>query len=89
MGYSAPQNKELMRVFRDLDMVEQLGSGVPRILEYYPRSITDSAPILSGLCYRMRRASIRPSDKPVTRLTRYCSFAQFRDLSRKSCSIWA
>ncbi len=25
MGYSVPQNKELMRVFRDLDMVEQLG----------------------------------------------------------------
>jgi predicted HTH transcriptional regulator len=39
MGYSVPQNKELMRVFRDLDMVEQLGSGVPRILEHYPRSI--------------------------------------------------
>ena len=39
MGYSVPQNKELMRVFRDMDMVEQLGSGVPRILEHYPRSI--------------------------------------------------
>ncbi|MDX2469733.1 MAG: ATP-binding protein, partial [SAR324 cluster bacterium] len=39
MGYSVPQNKELMRVFRDLDMVEQLGSGVPRILESYPRTI--------------------------------------------------
>jgi predicted HTH transcriptional regulator len=39
MGYSVPQNKELMRVFRDLDMVEQLGSGVPRILEHYPRRI--------------------------------------------------
>ena len=24
-----------MRVFKDLDLVEQLGSGVPRILEYY------------------------------------------------------
>jgi ATP-dependent DNA helicase RecG len=39
MGYSVPQNKELMRVFRDLDMVEHMGSGVPRVLEYYPRSI--------------------------------------------------
>jgi len=38
MGYSVPQNKELMRVFRDLDMVEQLGSGIPRILAYYPKS---------------------------------------------------
>ena len=32
-------NKELMRIFKDLDMVEQLGSGIPRILEHYPRSI--------------------------------------------------
>ena len=39
MGYSVPQNKELMRVFRDLDMVEQLGSGVPRILAHYPRTV--------------------------------------------------
>jgi predicted HTH transcriptional regulator len=44
MGYSVPQNKELMRVFRDLDMVEQLGSGVPRILEHYPRSIYHFTP---------------------------------------------
>ncbi len=34
-GYSVPRNKELMRVFKDLGMVEQLGSGVPRILESY------------------------------------------------------
>ncbi len=30
-GYSVPRNKELMRVFKDLNLVEQLGSGVPRI----------------------------------------------------------
>jgi ATP-dependent DNA helicase RecG len=34
-GYSVPRNKELMRVFRDLEMVEHLGSGVPRILKSY------------------------------------------------------
>ncbi len=34
-GYSMPVNKELMRVFRDLDMVEHLGSGIPRILRAY------------------------------------------------------
>lgn len=36
-GISHPQNKVLMRVFRDLEMVEHLGSGVPRILQYYPQ----------------------------------------------------
>jgi len=39
MGYSVPRNKELMRVFKDLEMVEYLGSGVPRILRKYPRSV--------------------------------------------------
>lgn len=34
-GFSVPRNKELMRVFKDLDLVEQLGSGIPRILESY------------------------------------------------------
>jgi len=34
-GYSVPRNKELMRIFRDLDLVEHLGSGIPRILRSY------------------------------------------------------
>jgi len=34
-GYSHPRNKELMRVFRDVDLVEHLGLGVPRILKSY------------------------------------------------------
>ena len=31
-GFSVPRNKELMRIFKDLELVEQLGSGIPRIL---------------------------------------------------------
>jgi len=38
-GYSVPRNKEIMRIFKDLDMVEYLGSGIPRILKVYPRNI--------------------------------------------------
>jgi ATP-dependent DNA helicase RecG len=36
-GISVPRNKELMRVFKDLDLVEHLGSGVPRILQTYSK----------------------------------------------------
>jgi predicted HTH transcriptional regulator len=43
-GYSSPRNKEIMRVFRDLELVEQLGSGVPRILEKYDRSVFEIFP---------------------------------------------
>lgn len=31
-------NQEIMRIFKDLDLVEQLGSGVPRILKYYKKN---------------------------------------------------
>nr|WP_223270883.1 ATP-binding protein [Subsaximicrobium wynnwilliamsii] len=34
-GFSIPRNKELMRIFKDLELVKQLGSGIPRILEHY------------------------------------------------------
>ncbi|WP_300435448.1 Fic family protein [Christiangramia sp.] len=37
-GFSIPRNKELMRVYKDLDLVEQLGSGIPRILKYYDKT---------------------------------------------------
>lgn len=43
-GHSVPQNKELMRVFRDLDIVEQMGSGIQRILKAYPKSIYHFTP---------------------------------------------
>ncbi|MBQ1698544.1 MAG: putative DNA binding domain-containing protein [Bacteroidales bacterium] len=36
-GVSLPRNKELMRVFRDVEMVEALGSGMPIILRKYTR----------------------------------------------------
>lgn len=38
-GRSMPRNRELMRVFRDLDMVEQLGSGMNRMLGAYSPDI--------------------------------------------------
>ena len=36
-GTSIPRNKELMRIFRDVELVEHLGSGIPRILQSYPK----------------------------------------------------
>jgi len=38
-GRSMPRNRELMRVFRDLEFVEHLGSGMNRILEVYDKGI--------------------------------------------------
>lgn len=38
-GRSMPRNRELMRVYRDLDLIEQLGSGMNRILSAYSPDI--------------------------------------------------
>ena len=38
-GCSMPRNRELMRVFRDMELVENFGSGMHRILQAYDRSI--------------------------------------------------
>ena len=35
------RNRELMRVFKDVGLVEQLGSGMSRILKAYDKSIFD------------------------------------------------
>ena len=41
---SMPRNRELMRVFRDVGLVEQLGSGMTRILKAYDESIFEFTP---------------------------------------------
>ena len=38
-GFSLPKNKEIMRIFKDLDLVEQMGTGVLRIVESYDANV--------------------------------------------------
>ena len=38
-GFSNPRNPELMRIFRDLNFVEQLGTGIQRVLKTYDKKI--------------------------------------------------
>ena len=37
-GVTAPRNKELIRIFKDVDLIENIGSGVLRILKAYDKS---------------------------------------------------
>jgi ATP-dependent DNA helicase RecG len=50
-GYSTPGNKELMRVFKDIHLVEQLGSGMTRILNRYDRSIFTITPNFTRVAF--------------------------------------
>lgn len=57
-GFSMPRNKELMRVFKDLDLVEHMGSGIPRILRSYGKN-----------CFKFSENFLRitfPSAAPTT-----------------------
>ncbi len=50
-GRSMPRNRELMRVFKDLDLVEQLGSGMHRILDFYPKNIYKISDNFLEICF--------------------------------------
>ena len=43
-GFSNPRNPELMRIFRDLNFVEQLGTGIQRVLKTYNKNIFEFFP---------------------------------------------
>jgi len=43
-GYSFPIHPELMRVFKDLELVEQLGTGIIRILKSYDENVYEFTP---------------------------------------------
>ena len=43
-GFSNPRNPELMRIFRDLSFVEQLGTGIQRVLKVYSKDIFEFYP---------------------------------------------
>ena len=40
-GMSMPRNREIMRVFKDLQYVEQLGNGIPKIINKYGKESID------------------------------------------------
>jgi predicted HTH transcriptional regulator len=50
---SMPRNRVLMRVFRDLELVESLGSGMTRILRAYDRSIFELTPNFLVVTFRL------------------------------------
>lgn len=62
-----------MRVFRDLDMVEQLGSGVPRILESYPKECFRFMENFTRMTFpindQVNIEKVRPIGGPIDELT--------------------
>lgn len=62
-GYSLPVNPELIRVFRDLGFAERLGTGIRRVLRFYPKEIFSFSP--SFLRVSLPLAKEKSVDKDV------------------------
>jgi predicted HTH transcriptional regulator len=63
-----PRNRELMRVFRDMELVEQIGSGMSRILKYYDRSIFELTPSFTVVTFPFEKAFIMSDDKIIGKI---------------------
>ncbi|MCL2862820.1 MAG: putative DNA binding domain-containing protein [Methanimicrococcus sp.] len=55
---SMPRNRELMRVFRDIELVEQIGSGMSKILKVYDRSIFELTPSFTVVTFPFEKGFI-------------------------------
>ena len=55
---SMPRNRELMRVFRDMELVEQIGSGMSRILKVYDRSVFELTPSFTVVTFPFEESFI-------------------------------
>jgi ATP-dependent DNA helicase RecG len=64
-GISAPRNKELMRVFKDVRLVEQLGSGVQRILKAYDRNIFKFSPNFLRVSFPIKNVGENVGEKMI------------------------
>ncbi len=59
-GYSSPTHPELMRIFKDLDLVEQLGTGIRRILKNYDESVYEFSDNFIRVNFKFRSSDDLP-----------------------------
>ncbi len=90
-GISAPRNKELMRVFKDVRLVEQLGSGVQRILNAYDRGVFKFSmnflkvifPTNAGINAGIRLIKLNSTQKNILDLMRLNKYVTQEEMSEK------
>lgn len=68
-GYSLPKNKELMKVFNDLDLVEQMGTGIIRILQSYDKKSFEFFPNFIRVTFPFNKDKFREETEKNAELT--------------------
>ena len=62
-GFSLPKNPELMKVFRDLELVEQMGTGIIRILKSYSKQSFEFFPNFIRVSFPFKKNKFDESKK--------------------------
>jgi ATP-dependent DNA helicase RecG len=57
-GRSHPRNREPMRIFSDMDLCEQLGSGMKKILRAYSKDIFDISEHFIAVCFPYSKEAV-------------------------------
>lgn len=64
-GFSLPKNKELMKVFNDLDLVEQMGTGIIRILQSYNKESFEFFPNFIRVTFPFNENKFKMTKKEI------------------------
>lgn len=64
-GFSLPKNKELMKVFNDLDLVEQMGTGIIRILQSYNKDSFEFFPNFIRVTFPFNENKFKTNTKKI------------------------
>ena len=64
-GFSLPKNKELMKVFNDLDLVEQMGTGIIRILQSYNKDSFEFFPNFIRVTFPFNENKFKKNTKEI------------------------
>ena len=64
-GYSLPKNKELMKVFNDLDLVEQMGTGIIRILPSYDKESFEFFHVIIRVTFPFNKDKFREENEKI------------------------
>lgn len=70
---SMPRNRELMRVFKDVGLVEQLGSGMSRILSLYDKSIFNFSSHFLTVTFYFQNSFEKCTEKCTEKYTEKCT----------------
>jgi len=92
---SMPRNRELMRIFKDVGLVEHLGSGMGRILEVYDQSIFTfeddflivTFPFADGFALHHGTTTQDSTQDKANKVLAFCSIPKTRDEMQQHIGI--